>query len=636
MATQVPAQELSSWKEISAYLGVSIKTAQLWEQQRGLPVHRLPGPRGRVYAKVDELDAWKGGVGPTAEASPTNRRRLILVAVLAVAVLVTIAMRPRAGGPVWLEDIRPLTTTAGLELHPSLSPDGTKFAYVRISAGHDPELCIQDMATGSVQLVDSVIAGTHARWSPDSSLLAYSRGGAGGAEIVIRDKTNHQRVLTILQGENRKSEMLNALVLDWLGPDELVISDRAGAASPLSLVGIHIESGKHRVLTTPKEGPGDVQPAVGGHYLAFARYESHSEGDVYLLDLDTGKERRITTDHARLDGIAWIAGTEGLAVGSTRDGPEVSLYHLTLNGKMTRLSGVEGTANFPTLSQNTLLFQSKMRDTNLWEYAGTTRAVAVSTRMEAWPALGPDGNSVAFISKRSGFAEVWLQTDKALLQLTQLKQHYTDAPRWSPDGRTIAFTAHQDGNRDIYLVDIATTAVRRLTTEPGEEGRASFSRDGKTIYFRSNRSGSEQIWKQSLDGTAVQLTQNGGYEAFESTDGTEVYYIKARNRPELWKVPVTGGSEVLAHRGVTESSWSIAEDGIYVLRATAPPTILRWSPATDVETPIFTLPSSKRLEAGFSVSKDAKRMVWSQVDRHESDILQATVRGTSEQKRTSW
>ena len=51
--------ELSSWKEIAAQLGVSVKTAQLWERDRGLPVRRLPGGRGRVWTDIAELDSWK-------------------------------------------------------------------------------------------------------------------------------------------------------------------------------------------------------------------------------------------------------------------------------------------------------------------------------------------------------------------------------------------------------------------------------------------------------------------------------------------------------------------------------------------------------------------------------------------------
>jgi len=49
---------LTSWKEIAGHLDVTVRTAQLWEKQRGLPVRRMPGPRGRVYLRIDEYEAW--------------------------------------------------------------------------------------------------------------------------------------------------------------------------------------------------------------------------------------------------------------------------------------------------------------------------------------------------------------------------------------------------------------------------------------------------------------------------------------------------------------------------------------------------------------------------------------------------
>lgn len=85
-------RELSSWKEICAYLGVSERAAQLWETRRGLPVHRLPGPgRGRVLAYTDEIDAWKRSAPPESAAVRAQGHRwavaigLLVVAILAVA-----------------------------------------------------------------------------------------------------------------------------------------------------------------------------------------------------------------------------------------------------------------------------------------------------------------------------------------------------------------------------------------------------------------------------------------------------------------------------------------------------------------------------------------------------------------------
>jgi hypothetical protein len=51
--------ELTSWKDIADYLSVNVRTAQRWEQERGLPVRRSGGYRGRVFATIGDLDAWR-------------------------------------------------------------------------------------------------------------------------------------------------------------------------------------------------------------------------------------------------------------------------------------------------------------------------------------------------------------------------------------------------------------------------------------------------------------------------------------------------------------------------------------------------------------------------------------------------
>jgi len=51
--------ELQGWKEIAAYLGVTERTAQNRANDRRMPVHHLPGQKGRVFAETKELDAWK-------------------------------------------------------------------------------------------------------------------------------------------------------------------------------------------------------------------------------------------------------------------------------------------------------------------------------------------------------------------------------------------------------------------------------------------------------------------------------------------------------------------------------------------------------------------------------------------------
>src|ERR1039457_2171356 len=62
---------LQSWKEIAAFLGVTVRSVQRWESG-GLPVYRQgDGRKARVFAYPDELKQWleTGGMGEPGLAS---------------------------------------------------------------------------------------------------------------------------------------------------------------------------------------------------------------------------------------------------------------------------------------------------------------------------------------------------------------------------------------------------------------------------------------------------------------------------------------------------------------------------------------------------------------------------------------
>jgi hypothetical protein len=44
-------------------------------------------------------------------------------------------------------------------------------------------------------------------------------------------------------------------------------------------------------------------------------------------------------------------------------------------------------------------------------------------------------------------------------------------------------------------------------------------------------------------GQPIQVTKKGGWEAFESFDGSTVYYSKLGDPDAIWKVPTAGGEE---------------------------------------------------------------------------------------------
>lgn len=119
--------ELSSWKEIAAHLKVSVRTAQKWESQRGLPVRRLPGAaRGRVLCSVAELEAWKRGTEAAVEVG-RSRWKWVTAAIAVVAcpaVAVWYFNRPGVPFAVKAEGrILAVSDTSGRELWRAILPD---------------------------------------------------------------------------------------------------------------------------------------------------------------------------------------------------------------------------------------------------------------------------------------------------------------------------------------------------------------------------------------------------------------------------------------------------------------------------------------------------------------------------------
>ena len=54
-----PDGRLNSWKEIAAYLSVSVRTAQRWERSESLPARRHKHEAlSSVFAYPSELDVW--------------------------------------------------------------------------------------------------------------------------------------------------------------------------------------------------------------------------------------------------------------------------------------------------------------------------------------------------------------------------------------------------------------------------------------------------------------------------------------------------------------------------------------------------------------------------------------------------
>jgi tetratricopeptide (TPR) repeat protein len=61
---------IDSWKSIAAFFGRDERTVKRWEKERALPVHRVPGRRGGVFAYKHDLHGWLHSTAKNGAATP--------------------------------------------------------------------------------------------------------------------------------------------------------------------------------------------------------------------------------------------------------------------------------------------------------------------------------------------------------------------------------------------------------------------------------------------------------------------------------------------------------------------------------------------------------------------------------------
>ncbi|MGH9880838.1 MAG: TolB family protein, partial [Pyrinomonadaceae bacterium] len=359
---------------------------------------------------------------------------------------------------------------------------------------------------------------------------------------------------------------------------------------------------------------------------------------IYVMPATGGEPKRLTFDNRSGRSLAWTTDSREIVFSLWFYGSLRLWRVLASGGTPEQLAiGEEGASTLAISPQgDRLAYSQEYRDTNIWRIGTSdpastrspTRLVS-STRQDYGPQYSPDSKRIAFSSGRSGANEIWVCDADGLnaIQLTSFGGPDVGSPRWSPDGRQIAFDSIAAGHRDIFVVSAEGGKPRRLTENTYDDVRPSWSRDGHWIYFGSNRTGDWQVWKEPAQGgQAVQVTQQGGREAFESLDGKFVYYTRGFGTAGIWRVPVTGGEEIRILDEGFQGFWALVGEGIYFVNAKATPhaTIDFFNFTTGRSMQVAAVEKDLQLVyPSLAASPDGRSLLYVQVDSFESDIMLA-------------
>jgi TolB protein len=190
------------------------------------------------------------------------------------------------------------------------------------------------------------------------------------------------------------------------------------------------------------------------------------------------------------------------------------------------------------------------------------------------PAWSPDGQWLAYVSFENKVSGVYVQMVRTgERRLISARLGVNGAPAFSPDGQRLALTlSGSNGNLDIWLLDLNTQALTRLTEDPSVDTEAAWAPDGRNIYFTSDRAGGPQIYKLDVTQHArvERITFGASYNARPraSPDGKKIAFVTREG--SAYRIGVqdlaSGTVSVLSHGNLDESP-SFAPNGASIIYA---------------------------------------------------------------------
>ncbi len=128
------------------------------------------------------------------------------------------------------------------------------------------------------------------------------------------------------------------------------------------------------------------------------------------------------------------------------------------------------------------------------------------------PRFAPNNQTITYMEYKNNLPRVYIYN-----LLTGEREIVGDfpgmtfAPRFSPDSQSVvmSFSDPNTANSEIYLMDLNTRSLSRLTKDSGIDTSPSFSPDGNRIVFNSDRGGSPQLFIMDKDGKNMKRISKG-------------------------------------------------------------------------------------------------------------------------------
>ena len=434
-----------------------------------------------------------------------------------------------------------LTSAAGQDMFPRVSPDGKWIAYTEASkAGTD--IWVIPAAGGAARRLTfhpTTEAGTGGRHAPDNMVVTWTPDSKSVLFLSKRDGFNSWiqtlYAVPVAGGLPTRMPIDSAVGLLTYGPDGHTIAYNrifrnfrtwkrynGGLAQQVFTYDFNT---RQLIPITNWSGTNTSPMWYQRRIYFLSDRDQNRRANIWVYDQDTKQTREIThftdydIDFPALGGDA-IAFQQGGKL-FVLDLPNEQLHEVALSVPD------DNTRTRPHVAD----VKDQIRDTDMAQQVDY--------------ALSPNGKRTLFSARGDIYS---LPSEHgATRDLTNTQGADEDHPAWSPDGKTIAYTTDVGGGQQIATRPAEGGPEKLLTHFPdGYFYAPIFSSDGKTLAFSDN---AHRLWLVGIDGGAPkQIAQDRLNEIHDqafSPDGRWIAYSMSSfsRRRDLYLTEIATGKQ---------------------------------------------------------------------------------------------
>ncbi|MBK9167993.1 MAG: PD40 domain-containing protein [Bryobacterales bacterium] len=512
------------------------------------------------------------GMATPPPAPPGNHLRWVALGLI-LAVAAGLALFWRAGHTRQPRNLSvyQLTTSGGLDLTPTFSPDGSSIAYSSDRSGRF-ELYVRPVNTSGRDVAITSDGGQNVQpaWSPDGASIAYTSVGKRGI-FVAPALGGFPKRLTSFGSQPTWSRDGRFVAFRSSGVYSLATADYL----PTTLSTIWVVpagGGEPRQVTQPGSPAGRHSSPTwspDGQWLAFIVYETLGTSHLWMVSADGATLRQIPRAERESylqalwspDGD-WIyfsgfRASEGFGVWRIPAVPKLSDAEPIINSQVVAAipRDIALSADGRRLAYNTASASS-----NIWDLpvspktglaTGPAKPLTSDTSLRNTHAVfSPDGSRIAYYVRRAGTGgDIFVMNADGSQPVAVTSDREPDfMPSWTPDGQSVVYASARFPDAQFRMVSLGDGKEQTLLKTEGKPGSPKLSPDGQEVLYHMFQKGILNLWIADIaTGAARQLTfdnESMGYGCW-SPDGRHIAFEIARGEDtHLALLPREGGEPV--------------------------------------------------------------------------------------------